>query len=81
MKINDKYEITVVVAEELENGNYGDIYDNFEEFKKEKPNSTYFFGYCIIDRRTGFIPDEPDDVDDLFETVEDAMDYYRKYLH
>lgn len=78
MKINDKYEISVVVVEELENGNYGDIYENFEEFKKEKPDSTYFFGYCIFDRRTGFVPI---DAADLFETVEDAMDYYRKYLH
>lgn len=77
MKINDKYEVTVVVAEQLENGSYGDIYENFEEFKKEKPNSSYFFGYCIIDRETGFVPV---DAADLFETVEDAMDYCKKYL-
>ena len=70
MTINDKHEIIVVVVEKLENGNYGDIYESFDEFKEAKPNSSYFFGYCITDKKTGLVPDG---FADLFETVEDAL--------
>lgn len=62
MKINDRYEIRVVVLE-IRDGigvhkSIGDIYDNFEEFKKDKPYSSYKFGYVVFDTEYGYVPDE-----------------------
>lgn len=78
MKINNRYEIRIVIIEIREGiGVYrslGDIYDNFEEFKKDKPDSDYKFGYIVFDTEYGYVPDECNDWND---SVEEAMwDYH-----
>ena len=74
MKINDRYEIRVVIVEIVDgNGihnSYGDVYDNFEDFKKDKPNSNYKFGYVVFDTKYGYVPDNCNDWND---SVEEAM--------
>ena len=49
MKINERYEIKLVVGELTSSGIIGDIYDNFKDFKDEHPNSPYDFGYIVFD--------------------------------
>ncbi len=58
MKINERYEIDIVIVEILPDGSYGNIYNDMSEFKKECPVSEYRFGYSIIDRKTGCVPEE-----------------------
>lgn len=75
MKINDRYEIRIVVVElvDVPYSIYkytGDVYDNFEEFRKEKPNSSYKFGFIVFDTEYGYIPDNCNDWND---SVEEAM--------
>ena len=75
MKINDRYEIRIVVIElvYVPYGRYkytGDVYDNFEEFRNEKPNSSYKFGYIVFDTEYGYVPD---DCNDWNDSVEEAM--------
>lgn len=74
MKINDRYEIRVVVLEIRDgigvHNSIGDIYDNFEEFKKDKPYSSYKFGYVVFDTEYGYVPDECNDWND---SPEEAM--------
>lgn len=80
MKINDRYEIRVVVLELVEVNwsiykHVGDVYDNFEEFQKDKPNSAYKFGYVVFDTEYGYVSDQCNDWND---TPEEAMLDYRK---
>ena len=70
MKFNKRYEIDIVIVEILPDGNYGNIYNDISEFKRECPVSEYRFGYCVIDRKTGCVPDECNDWND---TVEEAI--------
>lgn len=78
MKINDRYEVRVVIVEICDGigryNSYGDVYDNFEEFKKDKPNSSYKYGFVVFDAEYGYIPDECNDWNDSIE--EAMMDYY-----
>lgn len=68
MKINDKYEIRIVIVEIREgigkHRSYGDVYDNFEKFKNDKPDSSYKFGFIVVDTATGYIPDFCNDWND-----------------
>lgn len=74
MKMDDKHEIRIVIVEILPgNGlfhNYGDVYDNYETFRREKPESSFKFGYAVVDTESGLIPDGCNDWND---SIEDAM--------
>lgn len=74
MKLDNRYEIRVVVVEIREgigvHRSLGDVYDNFEEFKKDKPDSSYRFGYVVFDTEYGYIPDNCNDWND---SVEEAI--------
>ena len=41
MKINERYEIKLVVGELTSSGIIGDIYDNFKDFKDEHPTAVH----------------------------------------
>lgn len=76
MKMNDRYEIRVVVIEIKSNGTSGNIYDNYKTFKMEKPYSGYIFGYVVFDTETGRVPDECNDWnDDVIGAVLDCYDH------
>lgn len=72
MKINEKYDIKIVVIK-IENGIPADCYDNFEEFKKENPHSSYRFGYIVFDNESGYVPESCNDWNDSPE--EALFDY------
>lgn len=56
---------------------YFDVYDNFEDFKREHPFSSYIFGYVVFDTEYGYIPDVCNDWND---SPEEAMfDYEENY--
>lgn len=74
MKINDRYMIKLCVVEEDANGVPGNIYDSFEEFKREHPFSSYRYGYYVVDLLTGHVPDECNDWND---SPDEAMADYR----
>lgn len=63
MKINNRYEIRVVVID-MTNDGPGDVYDNFEDFKKEHPFSPYRFGFIVFDTEYGYVPDNCNDWND-----------------
>lgn len=69
MKINDRYEIRIVIVK-IQNGMTTDVYDNFDKFKKENPFSSYRFGYIVFDTKYGYIPDKCNDWND---SPEEAM--------
>jgi hypothetical protein len=78
MKIDDRYSIVIVVIDEGVNGCPRNVYNNFSEMKKENPHRGYRFGFCVIDNKTGFVPDVCNDWND---TPEEAMfDYYENCL-
>lgn len=71
MKINERYEIRVVIVELRENGTTtGDVYDSLEKFRKNHPFSSYKFGYIVFDTETGYMPDNCNDWND---SPEEAM--------
>ena len=63
MKLNDLFSIRVCIGEIRNNGMIGDIYDNMEVFKREHPNSSYRFVYCVVNEN-GVIPDNCNDWND-----------------
>lgn len=67
---NHRYEIRIMCIELLPNGLTGDCYESLLELKKEKPYSSYKFGFAIVDTLTGLIPD---DCNDWNDSVEEAM--------
>lgn len=73
MKLNLRYHIEIVIVEIKPDGSYGDVYDNLSKFRKEKPNSSYRYGYIVVDRKTGFVPPECNDWNDSIE--EAIFDY------
>lgn len=73
MKINERYEIRLVVGVSTPSGIVGDIYDSFEVFKDEHPNSPYDFGYIVFDAYTNTIAEWCNDWNDTPE--EALMDY------
>lgn len=60
-------DIIPVYANILEDGVYGDIYDSYEECKKEHPDQRVKYGYYAD------IEDGPD----IFDTVYEAEDYIK----
>ncbi len=77
MKIDDRYEIRLVIVEIREGvgryNSYGDVYNNFDKFKKDKPNSGYKYGYVVFDTKIGYVPENCNDWNDSPE--EAMMDY------
>jgi len=69
MKINDRYEIRVVVIENC-NGITGDCYTSFQEFKRDYPQAEFSFGYIIFDTQTGSVVEE---AEDWYDTPEEAL--------
>lgn len=64
MKLDDRYELRVVVVEMRENRVPGDVYDDMCKFKEEHPHSGYIFGFCVVDTVTGFVPEGCNDWND-----------------
>jgi len=69
MKINDRYEIRIVVIESC-NGATGDCYTSLPEFKTDYPDSEFLFGYILFDNQTGFAAEN---TEDWYDTPEDAL--------
>lgn len=69
MKINDRYEIRIIVIETC-NGVTGDSYDSLPEFKKDYPDSEFSFGYILFDNHTGVVAE---DTEDWYDTPEDTL--------
>ena len=74
MKINDRFEIRVVIVELLDNkgtfASIGDIYNNFKEFKRKCPYSSYRFGFVVFDTENNCVPKV---CNDWNESPEEAM--------
>lgn len=82
MKIDNRYEIRVVLLEVRDgigkHNSIGDVYDNYEEFKKNHPFSSYKFGFTVFDTESGCVPDGCNEWND---SPEDAMfDYVENCL-
>ena len=77
MKINERYEIKLVVGELTSSGIIGDIYDNFKDFKDEHPNSPYDFGYIVFDNYNNSVAAWCNDWNDSPE--EALSDYCRDF--
>ena len=78
MKLNDRYEIRIVVIEELdESGMSGDCDDNFNRFKKEHPYSSYKFGFIVYDIYNKSIPDN---CNEWNGSIEDALIDYENNI-
>lgn len=74
MKLDDRFEIRVVVVELLDNkrtfASIGNVYDNFKAFKKKCPNSSYMFGFVVFDTENNCVPEL---CDDWYESIEEAI--------
>lgn len=77
MKINDEYEIGIVIIELLDDGTTGDIYTDMREFKKDHPTNKFKYGYVIINTTSKYIPAECNDYND---TPEEAMQDYMNHV-
>jgi hypothetical protein len=69
MKINDRYEIQLVVIENCK-GMTGDCYTSFQEFRRDYPDAEFSFGYILFDTQTGFAAE---DTEDWYDTPEEAL--------
>jgi hypothetical protein len=74
MKFDERYEMQIVVIEDLGNGMTGDCYDNVTELKKEKPHADYLFAYIVYDTVEKTIPPGCSDWND---SPEDALYDYQ----
>ena len=72
MKINNKYRIEVVIVEIKSDGTHGSIYDNFSEFKNKHPESSYRYGFSVVNE-FNYIPPECNDWN--YSPEEAIMDY------
>lgn len=72
MKIDDRYEIRIVV--ETTEDTHSGIYTDFMEFKKKYPYREYRFGYIVYDIVNGCIPEFCNDWNDSPE--EAIHDYF-----
>lgn len=85
MKINDRYEIRVVLLEMLfidDSMRYrriDNIYNNLERFKREHPFSSYKFGFVVYDTENGCVPEECNEWNDSPE--EAIFDYEENCVH
>ena len=82
-RLNNRYEVKVVILELLDgigmNRAIGDVYDNLEQFRKDKPDSDYKFGYVVVDTKTGYIPEECNEWNDTpEEAIQDYIDHIEK---
>lgn len=77
MKINDEYEISIVIIELLDDGTTGGIYTDMREFKKYHPTSKFKYGYVIINTTSKCILAECNDYND---TPEEAMQDYMNHV-
>jgi hypothetical protein len=69
MKINERYEIRLVVIE-MRDSIPGNCYGDFEEFRKNHPYSSYTFGFIVYDTKLNCIPEKCNDWND---SPEEAM--------
>ena len=77
MKINSRYEIRTVIIELRDaigsTRSMGDVYDDFEEFRSDHPDSNYKYGYIVYDCEEECIANG---CSDWFDTPEEAMREY-----
>ena len=73
MKIDDKYEIVIVVATIDSNGSILDIYNDWRFI--EEGSISHRFGFQIIDTSTG---QSPPNYSDFYVTISDAMNDSRR---
>jgi hypothetical protein len=71
--LDDVYEIRTVVTDMSNEMPYGDVYDSIAELKQNHPNEDWKFGFVIVNRETGLIPDDEYALKEFYETIEDAM--------
>lgn len=69
MQLNERYKMEIVILEKTISG-IGDCCDCLETFQKEHLSSDFSFGYVIIDKKTGYIPNQ---CKDWHKTPEAAM--------
>lgn len=70
MKYNERYLIDMVIIEIKPDGSYGNIYNNVDEFRTERPFEAFRYGYIVVDRKTGYIPENCNEWND---TIEEAI--------
>ena len=57
MKLDDRYEMQIVVVEQRPDGTPGDVDTSMEIFREYHPHSGYRFGFVVVDSETGHVPD------------------------
>ena len=75
MVVND-FEIKIVCANNISHDDgsfpvYGDIYEQYEECKREHPNDEIIFGYYVEDISINNFTETPD----WFYTIEEAIEW------
>ena len=79
MDIINRYSIMLMIASMPENTNdHAHCYNSLSELRKIQPNHSYEFVYVLIDTQTDLLPDGWEV--DWYDSPEDAMDDYHKYL-
>ncbi len=73
MKINDVFSVVVCIVEIKPDGYYGDVYTNLEHFTNDHPNSSFKFGYCVVDQ----YGNTPPDCNDWNDSPEEAVADFR----
>ena len=76
MVVNE-FEIKVVCADNISHDEsypvYGDIYEQYEECKREHPNDEIIFGYYVEDISKNNFTETPD----WFYTIEEAIEWIK----
>lgn len=79
MKLDNRYELRVVVIEMKSDRTTGDCYNDMREFRDEHPFSFYRWGYIVYDTVAGLVPVSCNDWND---TPDEAyMDYVSNCLN
>ena len=73
MKIDDRLEITVVVATLDSHDNVADVYHDWRDVMQDIER--HRFGFLVMDLTTGLIASK---FADFYETISDAMNDYRR---
>lgn len=84
MMIDNRYKLQICIIELLdEKGTYasiGNVYESFKDFRKKHPNSSYKFGFKIIDTFWEDTGTPLDAEEEWYESPEKAMEYYDSNL-
>lgn len=85
MMIDNRYKLQLYIIELLDEkgtcASMGNVYDSFKDFRKKHPNSSYRFGFKIIDtwwEDAGTTLE--DNGEEWYESPEEAMEYYESHL-